>query len=194
MAQTEWFEKDYYKALGVSQSATEKDIRRAYRKLAKEHHPDAHPGSEERFKEISAAYDVLGDADKRKAYDEVRRLGPVGAGFGGGNGGDGSFTFTTADFSDVGDLGDVFGNLFGRVRGGRARSTATGPRRGADLEAELHLSFLDAVNGITTAVHLTSEAACRTCHGSGAAPGTSPVICPTCGGRGTLDDNQGLFS
>src|SRR6266699_3031988 len=131
--QREWFEKDYYKVLGVPEEATDKDIRRAYRKLAKEHHPDSNPGHEDRFKEISAAYDVLSDAEKRTAYDEVQRLGP---------------------------------------------------RRGDDLETELHLSFLDAVNGVTTTVNLTSEMACHTCRGSGAAPGTAPVVCPTCGGRG----------
>ena len=194
-AQREWFEKDYYKVLGVPETATEKEIRRAYRKLAKEHHPDAHPGSEDRFKEISAAYDVLSDQAKRKEYDEVRRLGPMAGGAFGGGGGPGgsSFTFTT---DDLGGLGDLFGNLFGGGRGrGRSRAGGgPGPQRGADLEAELHLSFLDAVNGLTTTVNLTSEAPCHTCHGSGAAPGTSPVTCPECGGRGVLDDNQGLFS
>jgi len=194
-AQREWFEKDYYKVLGVPETATEKEIRRAYRKLAKEHHPDAQPGSEDRFKEISGAYDVLSDEAKRKEYDEVRRLGPMAGGAFGGGGGPGgsSFTFTT---DDLGDLGDLFGNLFGGGRGrGRSRAGGgPGPQRGADLEAELHLSFLDAVNGLTTTVNLTSEAPCHTCHGSGAAPGTSPVTCPECGGRGVLDDNQGLFS
>jgi molecular chaperone DnaJ len=185
-AQREWFEKDYYKALGVSQSATEQEIRRAYRKLAKQHHPDANPGSEDRFKEISAAYDVLSDAEKRREYDEVRRLGPVPGGFGAGDGS--GFTFTTDD------LGDIFGNLFGRGRRGGRGGGGIGPQRGADLEAELHLSFLDAINGITTTVHVSSEAACRTCHGSGAAPGTTPSICPQCGGRGVLAENQGLFS
>jgi molecular chaperone DnaJ len=183
-AQREWFEKDYYKALGVPETATEQEIRRAYRKLAKQHHPDANPGSEERFKEISAAYDVLSDAEKRREYDEVRRLGPA-AGFGPGGGG---FSFTTDD------LGDIFGNLFGRGRRGARAGGGVGPQRGPDLEAELHLSFLDAINGITTTVHVTSEAACRTCRGSGAAPGTSPSICPQCGGRGVLAENQGLFS
>jgi molecular chaperone DnaJ len=185
--QREWFEKDYYKVLGVSDTASDKEITRAYRKLAKQHHPDANPGSEERFKEVSSAYDVLGDADKRKAYDEVRRLGPT-AGFGGG---DGNFSF------NVDDLGDLFGGLFGRgaggPRGGR-RGGATGPVRGADLEAELRLNFLDAVNGATATVHVTSDAACDECHGSGAAKGTLPKTCPECGGRGVLDDNQGLFS
>src|SRR5881275_2844140 len=163
--QREWFEKDYYKVLGVPETATEKEIRRAYRKLAKEHHPDSNPGHEERFKEISAAYDVLSDDEKRKAYDEVRRLGPMAGGFGPGGGG---FTFTTEDVGDMGGLGDLFGNLFGGGggMGGRRRGQTVGPRRGDDLETELHLSFLDAVNGVTTTVNLTSEMACHTCHGS----------------------------
>src|SRR5213593_2814124 len=184
-AQREWFERDYYQMLGVPETATDKDIRRAYRKLAKEHHPDANPGSEERFKQISAAYDVLGDPDKRKEYDEVRRLGPMAGTFADGNGGGSTFT---AD-----DLGDLFGNLFTRTRGG-PRRPGGGPQRGADLETELHLSFLDAVNGITTTVHVTSESTCSTCHGTGAAPGTSPVVCPRCAGRGTIEENQGPFS
>ena len=181
----EWFEKDYYRALGVPSTATEKEITRAYRKLAKQHHPDAGGGSEERFKEVSAAYDVLGDPAKRKEYDEVRRLGPAANPFAGGNGGGGFSSGFRVD-----DLGDLLGGLFNR---GRAR-TSPGPRRGDDLEAELHLSFEDALNGVTTTINVVSEAACRTCGGTGAAPGTSPVICSRCGGRGVLDDNQGLFS
>src|SRR5437764_14709261 len=194
--QREWFEKDYYKVLGVPEEATDKDIRRAYRKLAKEHHPDSNPGHEDRFKEISAAYDVLSDEEKRTAYDEVRRLGPMAGGFGPGPGGPGAggFTFTTDDLGDMGGLGDLFGNLFGGGGGRRRGAGPVGPRRGDDLETELHLSFLDAVNGVTTTVNLTSEAACHTCHGSGAAPGTTPVVCPTCGGRGAVEDNQGPFS
>jgi molecular chaperone DnaJ len=198
--QREWFEKDYYKVLGVSDTATDKEIGKAYRKLAKQYHPDANPGSEDRFKEVSAAYDVLGDPAKRKEYDEVRRLGPAGnpfAGMGGrtgggfGGGGGGGF--------HVDDLGDLLGNIFGRgnrsARGGGTRSGSTmGVQRGQDLEASLHLSFLDAVNGITTTVNLTSEAQCHTCGGSGAAPGTVPEVCPICGGRGVINDNQGLFS
>lgn len=197
--QREWFEKDYYKTLGVSETATEKEIKAAYRRLSKKHHPDS-GGDEEKFKDVSAAWDVLGDAAKRKEYDEIRRLGPMGGGgfggfgAGGGFGGGGApqggnFTFNVGDVSD---LGDLFGGLFGgRGRGGRARS---GPRRGDDLEAELHLSFMDAINGVTTVVHVTSETTCSTCHGSGAAPGTSPVVCPRCSGRGVIDDDQGLFS
>lgn len=188
-AQREWFEKDYYRVLGVSETASAKDIKSAYRKLSREYHPDNNPGdtpAEERFKEISAAYDVVGDADKRKEYDEVRRLGPAAAGFPGG-GGAGGFTFT-----DGGDLGDLLGGLFGRGRRGGGRTG--GPHRGQDLETELHLTFTDAVNGLTTAVHLTSDAPCSTCHGSGAKPGTTPHQCAQCAGRGVVSDNQGLFS
>jgi len=186
-AQREWLEKDYYQTLGVSSTATDKELTRAYRKLAKQYHPDANPASEDRFKEISAAYDVLGDAAKRKEYDEIRRLGA--AGFpGGGFGGAGGSTFRV---EDLGDLGDLFGGLGGF---GNRRSRGAGPRRGADVEAELHLSFEDAVRGVTTSVNVAGEARCETCHGNGAAPGTQPTTCPTCHGSGSLQDNQGLFS
>ncbi len=206
MAQQEWLEKDYYKVLGVPDKATEAEIRRAYRKLAKANHPDHNPGNEERFKEISAAHDVLADPAKRKEYDEIRRLGPMGGMFGGrgpggargpGAGGPGgAFTFTAED------LGDMLGGLFGRMRGGNGpgpsdagtRTTTVGPQRGTDLESELHLSFVEAVNGVTTTVNVTSEAACEACRGTGAAPGTTPTTCPDCSGRGVIDENQGLFS
>jgi molecular chaperone DnaJ len=185
-AQREWYEKDYYKVLGVVSTASDKEITRAYRKLAKQYHPDANPGSEDRFKEISAAYDVLGDPDKRKEYDEVRRLGPLAGGFGGAPGG------ATGGFrvNDMGDLGDLFGGLFNR--GGR--TTTRGPQRGADIEAQLHLAFTDAVHGVTTSVNVPQDVRCSNCHGTGAAPGTSTHTCPRCGGTGSLDDNQGLFS
>lgn len=195
--QREWFEKDYYKVLGVSESATKAEITKAYRKLARESHPDQHPGdtaAEDRFKEISAAYDVLGDEAKRKEYDEVRRMGPLGGMGGGGRGGGQPGGFR---FEDASDLGDLFGGLFNRGRGGggggRTRR-GTGPQRGADLQSELHLTFEDSVSGVTTAVHLTSEAACSRCSGNGAEPGTTPLVCTNCGGRGVLDDNQGFFS
>src|SRR5580693_4234444 len=180
-AQREWYEKDYYKVLGVVATASDKEITRAYRKLAKQYHPDTNPGSEERFKEISAAYDVLGDADKRKEYDEVRSHGPIGGGFGAPGGG----TFRMED------MGDLFGGLFG---GGRTRTTQRGPQRGADMEAQLHLSFQDAVHGVTTSVNVPQEVRCSNCRGSGAATGTSTHTCPRCGGTGSLNDNQGLFS
>jgi molecular chaperone DnaJ len=206
--QREWFEKDYYQVLGVADTADAKEITKAYRKLARENHPDANPGdpaAEERFKEISAAYDVVGDTEKRQEYDEVRRLGPMGAfggpggpgGFGGagGPGGPGGYTFTMDDLGGAGGFGDVLGNLFGaggRARPGRARGT--GPQRGGDLEAEMHLDFTDAVQGITTSLHLVSDAACSVCAGIGAEPGTVPRSCPTCGGRGSVEDDQGFFA
>jgi len=198
-AQREWFEKDYYKVLGVTETADAKEITKAYRKLARENHPDAKP-AEERFKEISAAYDVVGDAEKRHEYDEVRRLGPMGAfggtgGPGGFSGGPGGFTFNVGDVGGAGGFGDVLGNLFGgggRARGGRSRGT--GPQRGGDLEAEMHLDFTDAVQGITTSLHLVSDAACSVCAGIGAEPGTVPRSCPTCGGRGSVEDDQGFFA
>jgi molecular chaperone DnaJ len=197
--QREWFEKDYYKVLGVAETATPKEITRAYRKLARELHPDANPDdpvAEERFKEVSAAYEVLGNDAKRKEYDEVRAMGPVGYGGGTGGGPGGGFSFDPDDLRDMGDLGGLFGNLFGRGRGGGPAGTTrgAGPQRGADLEAELHLPFREAVDGVTTSVNLMGETACSVCHGSGAKPGTHPVSCPQCGGRGFLDENQGLFS
>ncbi|MET0458817.1 MAG: molecular chaperone DnaJ [Ilumatobacteraceae bacterium] len=193
-AQREWFEKDYYKTLGVSDTATAKEITKAYRKLARELHPDKNPGdasAEEKFKAVSAAYDVLGDETKRGEYDEVRRLGPSG----GAPGGPGGFTFNMDDANASG-LGDLLGSMFGgRGRGGRGGTTSgAGPRRGADVQAELTLDFVDAARGMTTTLHLTSDAQCSTCDGSGAKPGTAPKLCPQCGGRGVIDDNQGLFS
>jgi molecular chaperone DnaJ len=201
--QREWFEKDYYKVLGVPQSATETEIRRAYRKLAKENHPDANPGKEERFKEISAAYDVLSEPAKRKEYDEIRRLGPMAAGGAGGfpgggpggAGGAGGSPFTNIRTENLGDLfGDILGRFGGSPPGGRGRTTASPGQRGDDTEAELHLAFLDALNGVTTTVNVTTEASCGTCSGTGAAPGTTPTVCSRCGGRGVTSENQGLFS
>lgn len=190
--QRDWFEKDFYALLGVASDASAKDITRAYRKLARESHPDANPGdakAEDRFKEISAAYDVVGDAEKRAEYDEVRRMGPMAGGPGGFGGAPGGFHFE----GDTGGFGDILGNLF--TRGTQARGAQSSRRRrGNDLAADLHLSFADAVHGITTTVHLTSDAICSTCHGGGARPGTEPHVCTRCGGRGVLDVNQGPFS
>jgi len=191
--QREWLEKDYYRVLGVAESSSPKEIKTAYRKLSRQYHPDGNPGdaaAEERFKEVSAAYDVVGNEGRRKEYDELRRLGPAAAGFpGGGGGGPGGFSFT-----DGGDLGDLLGGLFNRGgRGGGGRG-GRGPHRGQDLETELHLTFDDAVAGVTTAVHLTSDAPCHTCNGSGAAPGSVSQRCASCGGQGVVSDNQGLFS
>jgi molecular chaperone DnaJ len=198
----EWFEKDFYAVLGVPKNASAAEIKKAYRKLAQLHHPDANQGdarAEERFKEVSAAYDVLGDREKRTQYDRVREMGTAGfgagfpgGGFGGGRQGPGGypggFRYETVD---VGDLGDLFGGLFGGAagrRGGQARA-----QRGADLEAEVRLSFEDAIAGTTVPVKITGPSQCRTCRGSGAAPGTSPTICDECGGVGTRVMNQGMF-
>ena len=195
-AQRDWFEKDYYKTLGVEQAATAKEITKSYRKLARDLHPDKNPGdavAEEKFKEVAAAYDVLGDDDKRKEYDEVRRLGPM-SGMGGQ--GPGGFTFNVGDMGGAGGLGDLFGSMFGRggQSRGRPSSGGVGPRRGADITAHLTVDFKDAIDGLTTTLYLTTDAQCSTCHGSGAKPGTSPTACAACGGRGVVDDNQGMFS
>jgi molecular chaperone DnaJ len=191
----EWFEKDYYNVLGVAKNASAAEIKKAYRKLAQQHHPDANPGNtqaEDRFKEISAAYDVLGDEEKRKQYDQVRDMAASGFGSGGSPGGGGGFGGGFPGgvrFEDLGDLGDLFGGLFGGGRrGGGAR-----PARGADLETTVTVSFDDAMTGTTMPVRISGPAPCETCHGSGAAPGTSPTVCSRCGGSGAVAVNQGLF-
>jgi molecular chaperone DnaJ len=197
----EWFDKDYYAVLGVPKNASAAEVKKAYRKLAQQHHPDANAGnsaSEERFREISAAYDVLGDADKRVAYDRVRDMGAsgFGGGFPGGSGGAPGGGYQTVD---LGDLTDLFGSMFGGAagRGGAGGRSGRRPqaraRRGADLETQVRLSFDDAMAGVTIPVTLDGPAVCTTCHGSGAAPGTSPVTCATCGGSGTVAVNQGFF-
>jgi molecular chaperone DnaJ len=191
--QREWFETDYYKTLGVSKDATDKDITRAYRKLAKQYHPDANPGSEDKFKEISSAYDVLNDPERRKEYDDVRRLGPLsgigGFGRGGNTAGTGGFNFR------LDDLGDIFGGLFGnRSRQQQTSSPWMSARRGQDVEAQLHLPFDQAIQGAVTSVNVETGAVCPTCNGTGSKPGSQPVVCQRCGGTGTLNDNQGMFS
>ena len=200
--QREWFEKDYYAVLGVASDASDKDIARAYRKLAKQYHPDTNAGNkdaEERFKEISAAHDVLGDPAKRKEYDQVRDMVASGVGPGGFGGagfpGGGYQNVHFGDVGDVGGLGDLLGNLFGG-RGGRGQRGRgpVGPQRGTDLETELHLDFLDAVHGATTSVSITSEAPCSVCGGSGAKPGTLPDVCGQCHGSGAVAVDQGPFS
>ncbi len=194
----EWFEKDYYQVLGVPKNATAAEIKKAYRKLAQKHHPDANPGNkdaEERFKEISAAYDVLGDQDKRKQYDQVRDMASSGFGAGGfagaGTGGfPGGFPGgQRVRFEDLGDLGDLFGGLFGGATGRRGAP----PAHGADLETSVTVTFDDAMAGTTVPVRIQGPAPCETCHGSGAAPGTSPTTCPQCGGSGSIAVNQGFF-
>ncbi|MBO0652241.1 molecular chaperone DnaJ [Streptomyces triculaminicus] len=195
-------EKDLYKVLGVPKDATESEIKKAYRKLAREYHPDANKGdssAEERFKEISEANDVLADAKRRKEYDEARALFANG-GFRAGPGGGGSFNFDLGDlFGGAqggggaggaggfgGGLGDVFGGLFNR--GGT--STRTQPRRGQDIESEVTLNFTEAVEGATVPLRMSSAAACKACSGTGDKNGT-PRVCPTCVGTGQVSRGSG---
>jgi molecular chaperone DnaJ len=205
MAQREWVEKDFYKELGVSSDASADEIKRAYRKLARDLHPDtnADPSAAERFKAVSEAHSVLSDPAKRKEYDETRRLF-AGGGFGrgrfsagnfGGFGGDGA-EFNLNDLFDAAgqtggaNIGDLFGGLFGR---GAQQPRPSRPRRGNDLETETELSFMEATKGVMMPLRLTSPAPCTNCHGSGARPGTSPKVCPTCNGSGVVSRNQGAF-
>jgi molecular chaperone DnaJ len=197
----EWFDKDYYRVLGVPKNASAAEIKKAYRKLAQQFHPDANPGNadaEERFKEISAANDVLSDEERRKSYDRVREMGPAGFGAGGGRtggawpggfGGPGGVRYETVDF----DLGDLLGQFAGGGRRGRQRQQQR-PRRGADLQTEVEIAFDDAMSGTKVPVRISGPAECHTCHGTGAEPGTTPAICPTCQGTGSIDVNQGFFS
>jgi molecular chaperone DnaJ len=189
----EWFEKDYYAILGVPKNAEQAAIKKAYRKLAQQHHPDANQGNaaaEERFKEVSAAYDVLGDPEKRAAYDRVREMGASGFGAGGFPGG--GFGTRGPAGGQVMDLEDLLSGMFGGT-GGRGAGRPRAARRGADLETQVRLSFTDAIAGVTLPVTLTGPAACSVCRGSGAAPGTHAVTCPDCGGSGQRAVNQGFF-
>lgn len=186
MSGKDWAEKDYYKILGVNKNATDPEIRQAFRKIARQNHPDQHPGdkaAEKRFKEASEANSVLGDPKKRKEYDEMRRFANLGGGFGGGAGG---FRFQRGGAEDLfggqQDIGDIFGGLFGR--GGTATTRTRPQRRGADVESEITLDFVDAVNGTTVPIRLVSSDACPACHGTGAKPGTMPHVCQSCQGSG----------
>ncbi len=183
---------DYYKTLGVDKKASADEIKKAYRKLARQYHPDRNPGdakAEERFKEISEAYDVLSDPEKRKKYD---RGGSVfGGGAPGAPGGPGG--------PDVGGFGDILSDLFGQATGGRfggGPTTRTKPaaESGRDLETEVSISFAQAISGAQVPVAVATHTPCPTCRGTGAEPGTEPVVCPVCHGRGVESQGQGLFS
>ncbi|MBO0767370.1 MAG: J domain-containing protein [Solirubrobacterales bacterium] len=186
---------DYYKALGVNKGASEEEIKKAYRKLARQYHPDRNPGdksAEARFKEISQAHDVLADAEKRKAYD--RASGPLG-GFAQG--------FSQGfDPASAGGFSDILSNIFNAAGagGGAAGGARNGPgmrspdAKGRDLETEVKLSFDQAVNGAQVPLSVPTSATCPTCHGTGARPGTQPRICPVCNGRGIEAQSQGIFS
>lgn len=209
-APREWAEKDFYADLGVSSSADAAEIKKAYRKLARDNHPDKNPGdkaAEERFKKAAAAYDVLGDETKRKQYDELRAMmrhggfaGMGGAGFPGGfrtrqagqEGFDFSDIFGSAEggFAQDGGLGDLFGGLFNRAGGGSGR--AARPTRGANVETEISLDFREAAKGTTIPLELTGDAPCTACHGSGARSG-SPQTCDNCQGSGYVSEQRGAF-
>jgi molecular chaperone DnaJ len=199
MSTKDYLEKDYYKTLGVAKTAKSAEIKTAYRKLARQYHPDANKGdaaAEEKFKEISEAYSVLSDEKHRKEYDEARSFGGfrVPAGARPGQGGFGGF-----DLGDIfsgaegarGRVGDLFGGVFGA--GGGRQTAQNRPRRGADVETETTLSFGDAVDGVTVSLRLTGEGACPTCRGTGAKAGTVPRVCPSCAGTGLESKSQGSF-
>ncbi|MGH9347411.1 MAG: molecular chaperone DnaJ [Vicinamibacterales bacterium] len=181
--------RDYYEVLGVGKTASDQEIKSAYRKLALTYHPDRNPGdkaAEDRFKEAAEAYAVLADADKRHLYDRFGHAG-LGAAATGGAGFDPT-VFT--GFEDIlGGLGDIFG--FGDLFGGRRRG---GPSRGADLRYDLEISFDESAHGAETSIQIPRQETCETCHGSGAAPGSRPTTCPQCQGRGQLRYQQGFFT
>ncbi|TDD28752.1 molecular chaperone DnaJ [Kribbella turkmenica] len=201
MSTKDWLEKDFYKVLGVSKSADADEIKKAYRKLARKYHPDSNAGdagAEAKFKEVSEAYDVVGDPKKRKEYDEARRLfGSGGFRMPSGSGTGGGFNFDVGDLfnrggagSAGGGLGDILGGMFGGGRTTTTTSTAR-PRRGADIETEATIEFAEAVNGVTVGLRMTSDEPCKTCRGTGAKYGTVPKVCLKCEGTGMQTSVQG---
>lgn len=206
--QQEWANKDYYGDLGVSSSASAADIKKTYRRLARENHPDSHPGdtaAEEKFKRIAEAYDVVGDEEKRKEYDQLKSMIGSGGRFGGGSGFPGGFRSTQTDFN-IDDLSDIFGGAAGQAgdgglgdilggffnRGGGAGGRNARPSRGADVETEITIDFREAAKGTTFPVELTGEAPCTDCHGSGSRTGKT-TTCPVCSGSGYVRENSGAF-
>jgi molecular chaperone DnaJ len=200
---------DHYQTLGVAKGASQAEVKKAFRKLARQYHPDKNPGdkaSEEKFKEVNQAYETLSDPAKRKQYDELLRLGAFGPSGGGFRPRQGPFAggqgFDPRIFQQwqqqggqafgMGDLGDVLSGLFGGAARGRGRRTAA--ERGADLQVGVTISFEDSLRGVTVRVPVDKPDACPICHGSGAEPGTTPRVCPECQGRGVIASNQGLFA
>ena len=192
--------RDYYEVLGVNKNATDDELKKAYRKLAKKYHPDANPNNKEeaeaKFKEVNEAYETLSDPQKRKMYDQFGPDGPQG--FGGGQGpfgGQGNYYSYSSSgfdgFGDFGDLGDIFSSIFGGGFGGRTTSKRQrGPRKGADLNVRMEITFEQAFSGVEKEIVVTRDETCEHCHGTGAKPGTSPVKCPTCHGTGQVTQVQ----
>lgn len=199
MSTKDWIEKDFYKVLGVDKNASAEDIKKAFRKIARDNHPDQNPdnaAAEKRFKEASEANSVLSDPKKRKEYDDARKLfGSGGGGFrfprgGSGGGGGNPMDDLFRNAQGGGNFGDLFGDLFNR--GGRtSAATGRGPRRGTDIEGEVSLTFEESVEGKTVPIQLTSTDACPSCHGTGARAGTMPRVCPTCEGSGMQTSSSG---
>ena len=184
--------RDYYEVLGVSKSATDEEIKKAYRTLAKKYHPDANPDNkkeaESKFKEITEAYEVLSDKQKRQMYDQFGHNGPSGFGNQGGNG---YYSYTSSGFdgfSGFDDLGDIFSSIFGGGFGGNRQSVKnnTGPRKGADLETGIEITFEESYFGVKKEISLNRNEQCSTCHGEGAKPGTKPEKCTVCNGTGQV--------
>ncbi len=198
----DWAQKDFYAELGVKKDATADEIKKAYRKLARANHPDSNPGDtakHDKFKSVAEAYDVVGDPEKRKKYDEMRELygsGTFRGGFGGGGfGGGGGEGINLEDLlrdqaGRGGGFGDMFGDLFGGGFG-RGRQQRVRPQKGADVETAATISFTDAIDGVTISLRLTSDAPCPDCHGTGGKPGTKPRVCPECDGAGFVVSSAG---
>ena len=185
--------RDYYEVLGVSKTATDDELKKAYRKLAKQYHPDANPNNKEeaekKFKEINEAYETLSNPQKRKMYDQFGPDGPQG--FGGGAGGANYYSTGFDGFSDFGDIGDIFSSFFGGGFGGRSsRKNNNGPVQGADLKYSLDITFEEAFLGTEKVINISRNENCNTCKGTGAKPGTKPEKCSVCGGTGQIRQVQ----
>ncbi len=190
--------RDYYEILGVNKNATDDELKKAYRKLAKKYHPDANldnkTEAEAKFKEVNEAYENLSDPQKRRMYDQFGTVDPQGFGGAGGpfGGAGGYYSYSSSDFGDFGDLGDIFSSFFGGGFGGRTSSgrKQSGPRKGADLNLAMDITFEQAFLGVEKEVIITRDDVCDTCHGSGAKPGTSKIKCTTCQGTGQVTQVQ----
>ena len=189
--------RDYYEVLGVGKNATDEELKKAYRKMAKKYHPDANPDNKKeaeiKFKEVNEAYETLSDPQKRRMYDQFGHNGPQG--FGGGNPGGGYYSYSTSGFdgfSDFGDLGDIFSSFFGGGFGGsrNSRNANNGPKKGADLKYTMEISFEEAFLGVEKEINITRDDICTVCNGNGAKPGTVVENCGVCGGTGQVRQVQ----